>query len=84
MNIVNLDDCRQLLGLIEQIRGTILRGEVSGIQCCIRQPNGRETLHVAGEYRRDRDLSSRTAMKMSWLLQTGDIGVDSVSDSSRR
>jgi hypothetical protein len=84
MKIVKLDDCRQLLGQIEDIRGLILRGEVSGIACCIRDTDGAETLHVAGEYRRNKDLCSRAALRMSLTIQRDKPGDAPVPGFSRR
>lgn len=68
MVLVNLQNCRDLLGEWDAMRARILKGEVSGWAICVRDPRGIESAEFAGSYRDEPDAALRASLHMSWEL----------------
>jgi hypothetical protein len=66
--VVNLNNCRDLLGKWSILRERIVRGEVSGIAVCIKGRDGEETVVLCGDYDANPSAALKAAMKMSWAL----------------
>lgn len=51
--VINLGETRSLLAEWNEVRVSILAGQVSGFLAGVRTRNGEETVHLAGVYRDD-------------------------------
>lgn len=68
MVVVNLQNCRNLLGEWDAMRARILKGEVSGWAMCVMDEHGADRSQFAGSYRDEPDAALRASLSMSWEL----------------
>lgn len=68
MNVVNLLECREMLGVLDAMKKRILTGELIGALLVGMDRSGTETTVFSGAYQTDPSAALRAALQVSWDL----------------
>lgn len=68
VKVIDLSQCKDLLGKCDELRALILKGKVQGWAMCFMNHRGEETIFLAGNYERNAEDALQASMNISWEM----------------
>lgn len=71
-NVVDLNECRELLKDWNRVRDYILTGKVKGWAICFLDYKNREGVHLGGVFKRSPNLALKASLHISMEMNAGE------------